>query len=568
MPELIKAYNQVIEQLTQAGAPFETQAQTINDVEYTVYSQAPQNLREFYEIAASYGDRECLIYEGERWTFQKMMQQAASFGHQLIEQYGVKPGDRVAIAMRNYPEWMSSFMAVTAIGAVVVPVNSWGKARELEFALNDAGARVVFCDQQRLDLISDKLEELSLQAVLVRPESAALPVNTVTSDQFLLGAENVSMPQVSIDTEQLAMMLYTSGTTGAPKGAVSTHRAVCQAIANFECAATASAMINPEAIGAMMESGFEPVQMLAVPLFHVSGCHAVFLSALKAGRKIVMMYKWNPEQALSLIESERITILSAAPTMLMQLLESPAFDTADTSSLQSLGGGGAATPARASRLMEEKLPDGYPGTGWGLTETNAIGTAFTGKPFRNHPGSAGFPHATVEISPRDEQGHDLGPGEPGELWIKSPTLISEYWNRPDANAKDFKDGWFDSGDVGYFDEHGYLYLSDRAKDMVIRGGENIYPAEIEGVLFDHPAVQEVAAIGVPDEAQGEQLGVVLVPKPGESIAEDDIRAYAAEHLARFKVPHYVWVQLEPLPRNASGKVLKKDLKTRYTAHSG
>jgi acyl-CoA synthetase (AMP-forming)/AMP-acid ligase II len=563
MPELKSAYDQAIAQLSGPGAPFETARETINGVEYTVCTQALPNLRAVFAQAAEFGDKEFLIYEGERWTFDDMLQQAASFGHQLVHKSGIEKGDRVAIAMRNYPEWMSAFIGITSVGAVAVPLNSWGQARELEYAIKDADASLVFCDQQRLDLIADKLEEMQLPVVLARPEREQQPANTETVAQYIAGAETAALPEIDIDSQDLAMMLYTSGTTGAPKGAISTHYAICQAIANFECSAMASAMINPEAIGHMLESGFEPTQMLAVPLFHVSGCHAVFLTAFKAGRKVVMMYKWDTGKALELIAQERVTILSAAPTMVMQLLESPQYDQADTSSLFGLGSGGAATPPRASRLMEEKVPRGYPGTGWGLTESNAIGASFTGQPFKNKPASAGFPQLTAEISVRDESGRALPQGATGELWIKSPSLIREYWHRPDANAKDFSEGWFNSGDIGYFDEDGYLFLSDRAKDMVIRGGENIYPAEIEGALFDHPDVEEVAAFGVPDEKLGEQLAVAVVPRAGASLSEEDIRSYAGEHLARFKVPHYVWIRDEELPRNASGKVLKKDLKAFY-----
>lgn len=561
--EFKAAYDQAVAQLSAPGAPFETERRLIAGIEYTVCTQGPPDLRAVFNAAADYGDGECLIYEGERWTYNHLLQQAASLAYQLVNKSGVKKGDRVAIAMRNYPEWMTAFIGITATGAVAVPLNSWGQARELEYVLEDAAAKVVFCDQQRLDLIVDRLAKLNAKAVLVRPERGEQPTGVETLSEYITGAEIVGMPVAEIETHDPAVMLYTSGTTGMPKGAVSTHHAICQALANFECSAMASAMINPEAIGRMMASGFEPTQMLAVPLFHVSGCHAVFLSALKAGRKVVMMYKWNAENALELIEQERVTILSAAPSMLMQLLESPRFDQADTSSLFGLGGGGAATPARAARLIQEKLPNGYPGTGWGLTESNAIGTSFTGKPFQSNPGSAGFPQLTVEISVRDEAGGELPQGEPGELWIKSPSLLKEYWNRPDANAKDFNKGWFNSGDIGYFDEYGYLFLSDRSKDMVIRGGENIYPAEIEGVLFDHPAIEEAAAFGIPDEKLGEQLAVAVVPRAGCSISEDEVKAHAGEHLARFKVPHYVWIRHEALPRNPTGKVLKKNLRSLY-----
>ena len=273
-------------------------------------------------------------------------------------------------------------------------------------------------------------------------------------------------------------------------------------------------------------------------------------------------------RVLRLVESERITVVSAAPAMLLQLLESEDFDRRDTSSLFSVGAGGAATPPRTSRLIYEKLPESYSGTGWGMTETNAIGTSFTGNPHKHKPGSAGFQHPTVEIEVRAPEGGVLPQGEPGELWIKSATLISEYWNRPDATAKDFRDGWFNSGDIGYFDEESYLFISDRAKDMVIRGGENIYPAEIEGVLHDCPEIEEAAAFGIADEQWGEQLAVVVVARAGAQLSAEDVREFAARKLARFKVPHYVFLHGQPLPRSASGKVLKKDLKAEYEKLAG
>jgi acyl-CoA synthetase (AMP-forming)/AMP-acid ligase II len=274
-----------------------------------------------------------------------------------------------------------------------------------------------------------------------------------------------------------------------------------------------------------------------------------------------MMYKWDTNLALKLIEQERVTVLSAAPSMLLQLLESPEFDQHDTSSLSSLGGGGSATPAKVAALMGEKVQNMYGGTGWGMTETNSIGTAFTGQAFVDNPGSAGFRHATVEIKICDEEGTELPAGSPGNIWVKTPTVVSGYWKRPDANEKSFRDGWFDSGDIGYFDDKGYLYLSDRAKDLIIRGGENVYPAEIEAVLLEHPLVHEVAAYGVADEKLGEKIVVAAVPRPGESLTEDALMSFAREHLAAFKVPSHVIVRDEPLPRNPAGKVLKHTLKS-------
>ena len=554
------AFDESMAALTAAGQGFEVIRQTIDNVDYPVYKNAPKTLQEVYFAAGGHGDKEFLIYEDERWTFNDFFQQAWALADALTTRHHIAAGDRVGIAMRNYPEWLSAYVAITAIGAVAVPINSWGMAPELLFAVRDSECKSVFCDQQRFDLMAEGLAESNIHAVIARPDTSTGSASGQSLEDFIADSANASPPSVSIDSEDTAMIMYTSGTTGKPKGAVSTHRALCQALINFECTGTASAMANPEIIGAMLSKGYESAQMLAVPLFHVSGLHAVFLTAVRAGRKIVMMYKWDAPQALKLIEQERITILSVAPSMMLQALESPEFDQYDTSSLSSLGAGGSATPARVSALMREKVSNMYGGTGWGLTETNSIGTAFTGQAFIDNPGSAGFCHATVEVKVCDEDGNPLPTGTPGRLWIKTPTAVSGYWKRPDANAKSFRDGWFDSEDIGYFDDNGYLYLSDRAKDMIIRGGENIYPAEIEAALCGHPGVYEVAAFGIADETLGEQVAVAVVPRDGATLSEDDIKNFAKQQLAGFKVPYRVTVMAEPLPRNAAGKVLKHVLK--------
>lgn len=564
MDENKLAYDRSVAALTETGCDFELIRRSINNVDYTMYKNSPQTLRDVYAAAAQHGDREFVVYESERWTFNVLFQQAWSLADALISKHQIAVGDRVGIAMRNYPEWLSAYIAITSIGAVAVPINSWGTARDLLFAVSDSECKTVFCDQQRFKLMAAGLGELNVLAVIARADTPCTLEFSQTLEDFIADSHNASLPSITIHSEDNAMIMYTSGTTGQPKGAVSTHRAICQAIMNFECTATACAMANPELIGAMLSKGFEPSQMLAVPLFHVSGLHAIFLTALRAGRKIVMMYKWDADLALKLIEQERITALSAAPSMLLQLLESPEFDNHDTTSLSSLGGGGSATPARVSVLMCEKVKNLYAGAGWGMTETNSIGTAFTGQAFIDYPGSAGFCHATVEIKICNSDGAEISTGTPGHIWIKTPSAASEYWNRPEASEESFCNGWFDSGDIGYFDDSGYLYLSDRAKDLIIRGGENIYPAEIEAVLGEHPGVHELAAYGVADEKMGEQVAVAVVPKAGVSLTEEGVRIFAKQNLASFKVPTRVTILEQPLPRNPAGKVLKNVLKATVT----
>jgi acyl-CoA synthetase (AMP-forming)/AMP-acid ligase II len=331
----------------------------------------------------------------------------------------------------------------------------------------------------------------------------------------------------------------------------------------MECAAIAAAMCNSEKIGAMLQRGFEPTSLLAVPLFHVSGCHAQFLANLRGGRRIVMMYKWDVDRALEYIEKERVTTIAAAPSMILDLLDSPKFGQADTSSLFSIGIGGAATPPKVAKLLNEKLPQNFSGTGWGMTETNAQGASLTGKAFGFKPGSAGFPHPIVDIRVCDEAGKPLPAGATGELWVRSCANIREYWHRPEANAEEFRDGWLKTGDIGYLDDDGFLFLADRAKDLIIRGGENIYPIEIENELLELDEVKEVVAIGIPHERFGEEVAVVVHLHLHASLDTDKLLDYAKSKLAAYKVPSRVIFSAEPLPRNATNKVLKPLLKAKY-----
>jgi long-chain acyl-CoA synthetase len=558
MSEITEQFNTAMGQLTAVGAPYELSG---DDSSGHYYVNAPANLVEALSVARQHGDREFLIYEGERRSFNDLMDEADALAAAL-QARGVAPGDRVALAMRNYPEWMSAFIAVTSIGAVIVPVNSWGKPADIAYTVEDAGAKVAICDQQRYLGVAQRFQEVGIDTLIARPEDENNPLGLQAVVAHFQGAA----PQpVTIAGDDLAMIMYTSGTSGKPKGAASTHRALCQAVYNMECAAIAAAMTNGELIGAMLERGFEPTSLLAVPLFHVSGCHAQFLANLRGGRRIVMMYKWDVDRALEYIEQERVTTIAAAPAMMLDLLESPKFDQADTSSLFSLGIGGAATPPRVKALLQEKLPQNFSGTGWGMTETNAQGASLTGQAFFAKAGSAGFPHPIVDIRICDDEGNALADGATGEIWVRSCANIREYWNRPEANAEEFRDGWLKTGDIGYLDDEGFLFLADRAKDMIIRGGENIYPIEIENALLEHEAVKELAAIGLPHERLGEEVAVIVHLHPGAQLDEEGLMQYARAHLASYKVPTRVFFSEQALPRNATNKILKRELKEELLA---
>ena len=552
------AFDAVIAQLTAPGAPFELVG---SDESGHYYRNAPANLAEALAVARQHGDRDFLVYEGERRSFNELMDEADAIGAAL-QARGVRPGDRVALAMRNYPEWMAVFIGVVSVGAVIVPVNSWGKPADIAYTVGDCGAHLVFCDQQRYEGVAPLFRDKGVEAIIARPTNAQ-DINGLSA--FVADTRGRAPAPVEIDPEELAMIMYTSGTSGKPKGAASTHRAICQAIYNMELAAAAAAMSNPEAIATMMQRGFEPTSLLAVPLFHVSGCHAQFLANLRAGRRIVMMYKWDVDKAMEQIEKERVTSLNAAPSMLLDLLEDPRFGQASTHSLFSLGIGGAATPPKVSKLLHEKLPQNFSGTGWGMTETNAQGASLTGKAFHSRPGSAGLPHPIVDIRICDEEGKVLSQGDTGEIWVRSCANIREYWHRPEVNAEEIRDGWLKTGDIGYLDDEGFLFLADRAKDMIIRGGENIYPVEIENELLELDEVKEVAAIGLPNERLGEEVVVVVHLHEQGSLGVEQLLEHARNKLAAYKVPTRVFFSEEALPRNATNKILKTELKTKYAA---
>jgi len=553
MTTLRQEYDAAMAQLAAPGAPYEV-AVDARGVAY--YPQAPATLVDALAVARGHGDREFLLYEGERRSFAQLWAEADALAAAL-QAHGIGKGDRVALAMRNYPEWMAAFLAVIGIGAVAVPINSWGQPAEIALLVADAGARLVFCDQQRYDGLAPLLAGQDTTLVIARPGAVDDPRGL---DAFVAGSAGAGPAAVAIAPDDLGMIMYTSGTSGRPKGAASTHRALAQAVYNMECSAVAAALTNGALVGAMLQRGFEPTSLLAVPLFHVSGCHAQFFANLRAGRRIVMMYKWDVERAMDLIERERITTIAAAPAMLLDLLEAPRFPTIDSSSLFSLGIGGAATPPRVATLVREHVPQNFSGTGWGMTETNAQGASMTGRAFHDKGGSAGFPHPVVQLRICDESGAELPAGQAGEIWIRSPTNVREYWNRPEANAAEFRDGWLRTGDIGYLDGDGFLYLADRAKDMIIRGGENIYPVEVENELLEHPAVREVAVIGAPHERWGEEVAAVVCLQPGQALAEADLLSFARRRLAAYKVPTRVFIGEEPLPRNATNKVLKRELK--------
>jgi len=552
-------YDEACAAVCAPGTMFEITETDVRGVATKVFVGAPPNITALFQLAAA-RESEFIVYEDERWTMPQVLDLAAKIGDALVNTWGVAKGDRVSLAMRNYPEWIAAYVAIVSVGAVAVPLNAWWLREELQFAIKDSGSVVVLADGERLTRI---LEGEGSEVVLVAVRSTGdLPAGVARlEDAFTEGA---TMPVVDIAPEDNVSILYTSGTTGRPKGAVSTHRAVLNALLAFAARAAVGGLTEP-ADGNAADPAGAPVFMLCVPLFHVTGLVPVMLGSFVNGAKLVMTHRWDPERALELIEAERVTNFVGVPTMSWDLLESPSFASSDTSSLKSVGGGGAPMPPELVQRIEDNFPNGRPGLGYGMTETNAYGPQNAGTMFVENPTSTGKCVPIMDVRVTDVEGNVLPAGETGEIWFSGPMLISEYWNRPEATAETMQDGWLRSGDIGRVDDDGFVYVSDRAKDMVLRGGENIYCIEVEAAIYEHPAVYEAAVYGVPHDRLGEELACHVMVKAGETLAASVLQEFLAERVAKFKVPSLITVVTESLPRNASGKILKRELRDEVAA---
>ena len=535
------------------GTMFEITETEVRGFPTKVFAGAPPNIRTVFALAAARTD-DFIIFEEERWTMPQLLDMAGKIGHALVHQLGVEHGDRVAIAMRNYPEWIASFVAITSVGAVAVPLNAWWVTDEIAYAVNDSGAKVVLADEDRLARIR-AAEPGSIVTQVVTVRSDARHDDAMRLEDLMV--DGTTMPEVEIDPEDDVTILYTSGTTGFPKGAVSTHRALVSSLMAFAARSAVSAVRAP---GPSDTEPEQAVVMLCVPLFHVTGLVPVMLGSFLGGAKLVMTFKWDPDRALELIERERVSLFVGVPTMSWDLLEAPSFSERDTSSLKSVGGGGAPMPPELVKRIDDNFPNGRPSLGYGMTETNAYGPQNTGDDFVAHPRSTGRAVPVMDVRVTDPEGNALATGETGEIWFRGPMLIRGYWNRPEATADTLVDGWLRSGDIGHIDDEGFVYVSDRAKDMVLRGGENIYSAHVEAAIYEHPAVYEAAVYGVPDERLGEELACHVMVKAGQSLEVAELQRFLGERLARFEVPTHVTIVSEQLPRNASGKILKRDLR--------
>ncbi|OYU69036.1 MAG: fatty acid--CoA ligase [Alphaproteobacteria bacterium PA2] len=561
--------------LTAPGSRFEMEERLIRGVLTRTWKHAPPTLRDIFLNGQTFPDREFLVYEDDRATYAAYGKATLKLAHQLLAD-GVKKGDRIAVIMRNLPEWPVAFWAGILVGAIVTPLNAWWTGPELEYGLADSGTKIAIVDDERLERITESLDALpALEKVYVARFAGAPLHERAHLLEGVIGKVNdwdklpaLPLPQVELDPEDDATILYTSGTTGRPKGALGTHRNMTSNVMAGGISAARNFLRAGQPLPESDPHKLPPrVGLLVVPMFHATGLSANMGPTMNAGGKIVIMRRWEPEQAMQLIEREKVSSTGGVPTIAWQLIEHPAREKYDLSSLVAVAYGGAPSAPELVRKIVEVFPASQPGNGWGMTETTATFTGHSGKDYEARPESAGPAAPVGEMQIRDPaDGKTVLPMDAvGELWVKGPQVVKLYWNKPEATAETFQDGWLRTGDLARIDEEGFLFIIDRAKDMLIRGGENIYCVEVENVLYEHPAVMDAALVGIPHKTLGEEPAAVVHLKPDSQATEAELRDWVRTRLAAFKVPVEVRFWPETLPRNANGKILKTELKKVFEA---
>ncbi|HRK65358.1 MAG TPA: class I adenylate-forming enzyme family protein, partial [Terricaulis sp.] len=497
---------------------------------------------------------------------------AAKLAQQLIAD-GVKPGDRVAIVMRNVPEWPAAFWGGVLAGAIVTPLNAWWTGAELEYGLTDSGAKILIVDNERYERVREHLPNCpEIKKVYVSRAKEEIADPSVARLETMIGCVNdwaklepapdvfTAFPQRGPDDD--VTIFYTSGTTGKPKGAVISHRNIISNMWNSASAQARAFLRRGEAPPLPDPSLPQKSFLISVPFFHATGCFAIMIPALMRGDKIVMQRKFDATQALELIQRERITHFGGVPTIAWQIIEHPEIDKYDLSSIEGVAYGGAPAAPELVNRIKARWPASSPSQGWGMTETSATAVSNVAEDYQRKPSSTGVPAPTGEAKIVDDKGVELARGEVGELWYKGPIVVRGYWNKPEATAETFVEGWVKTGDLAKMDEEGFIYIVDRAKDMLIRGGENIYCVEVENAIYEHPAIMDAAVIGKAHQTLGEEPIAVVHLKPGMNASADELRHHVAQKLAAFKVPVEVIFWPSTLPRNANGKIVKRELKAQ------
>ncbi|WP_420638808.1 class I adenylate-forming enzyme family protein [Candidatus Poriferisocius sp.] len=551
----LDAWNEAAAQLSAPGAPFSWSVREVDGIPLRVFDNAPGSLTELFAATAVHGSADYLVYGTERLSYTEVHRQVRAMARWLADHGGVGPGDRVAVAMRNYPEWIVTYWATVSLGAVVVGMNAWWTAAEMAYGLGDSAPKVLAVDGERWERLVSLDDRPDIPVLLTR-YPGPLPDGAVDWAEVVGDPDPPGLPEVAIGPDDDLCVFYTSGTTGFPKGAVMTHRGAVHNVMNMGFYSSVLGLVNDKASGPR-DRNDQPAGLICVPLFHVTGCNCYLHPTTVVGGKLVLMYRWDATEALRLIDAERPSTLAAVPAMSREIVLHPDFDRYDTSSLGSLGGGGSPLHPDLVDKIARSIPSGNPGTGYGLTETSGVVTMNIGPIYRSKPTTVGRPLPTVEAKVVDDDGAEQPTGQPGELLVRSPIVIRGYLNRPEATAEAITDGWLRTGDIAVIDSDGFIAIVDRAKDLVIRGGENIACAEVENAIYQHDAVAEAIVFAVPDDRLGEVPGAAVVLRPGQGLDADALRSHLDGRLAAYKIPERIWFLDSPLPRNASGKYLKR-----------
>ena len=557
--------------LTAPGAPFEIELVERAEGPVRVWKNGPRSLADIYELARTFGDRLYVVYEDDRASYDAFTRATHAFALALLER-GVQPGDRVALCLRNLPEWPVAFYGAAIAGAVATPLNAWWSATELEYGLRDSGATLALFDAQRLERIATRLDALpALRRVIVSrwPEGQPMPAAVERLETIIGSVRDWSRlppagaPPVAVSPEHDATIFYTSGTSGGPKGALASHRAATTALGVNGLAQARAFLRRGEPIPAPNPDAPQRRALLAVPFFHVTGCFSTLNSATATGAALILMHRFDPVEAMRLIGRERVTTAGGVPTVAWQIIDHPERHRYDLSSLEAMYYGGAPAAAELVRRLRSDLPTSLVGSGWGMTETCSTFTNHVGEDYEHRPESCGVATPVGEMKVVSPEGTDLPPGAVGELCVRGPHVVAGYWNKPEATARAFRNGWLHTGDLARIDDEGFCFIVDRIKDVIIRGGENIYSVEVEDVLYTHPAVMDCAVVALAHRTLGEEPAAAVTLRAGASATPEELRQWVAARLAAFKTPVRVVLCHEPLPRNVNGKILKPVVRAMF-----
>ncbi|MBK0328451.1 AMP-binding protein [Rhodobacteraceae bacterium F11138] len=551
--------DQAVQHVTVTDPVFELERAVVRGTEYRVFKNIPPHARALLQAsrkAQSDGEAEYLVYRHERWRYDDFVNDVNVMSFVLQQKLGVSKGDRVALAMRNCPEALILSMAIASIGAVAVFLNAWWTTEELDYALHDSAATLVFADADRIRRMQPLVNRAGLTLIGVRDGEALTDPSYTSLSQKM---RSVEPPTVEIDTDDDFAVMYSSGTTGRPKGVVLTHRGAMNAVFTWLMQAVMAPLIDPPQPGAAEPP--RPTVLVVTPLFHVTATHPLFLLSLPAGAKLTLMDKWDAHEAARIIDREKITRFLGVPTQSADLVRASKDLATKLETLNYLGSGGAKRPAAQVDVLTRHFPAANIATGWGMTETNANGIGMMGQDYVDRPGCAGRLYPPVQdLKFLDDAGAEVPTGQMGEITVKSPCNMRCYLNKPEATAQVLSDGWLRTGDLGFIDTEGYVTIVDRKKNIIIRGGENIACLDVEDALHRHPAIAEACVFSIPDERLGEIVGAAVQTYPGCETSGDDLRAFLAGHIARFKIPAHIWCQTSALPRGATDKIDRRALR--------